>query len=343
MKILMVLSSDRFSGAENVVCQIISMFKNESEYEFVYCSPDGEIRKALEERSIAFAPISDITVKELKRVIKEQKPDVVHAHDMRASFVASGACGKIKLISHIHNNAFDSRGLTVKSVAYLKAGFKADHIFWVSESSYNGYYFHKWFKKKSEVLYNIIDVDALYEKMERDTEEYDYDVVYLGRLTYQKNPQRLIGILENAVKIKPDLKIAIIGKGDLEEETVNLVKEKGLSSNITFKGFMSNPLKALHSARVMVMSSRWEGTPMCALEAMALGVPIVSTPVDGLKDLIVNDETGYLFDDDMALVESIVKIVEDKALSDKLSQNALAKARKFNDINVYKEALKKQY
>ena len=82
---------------------------------------------------------------------------------------------------------------------------------------------------------------------------------------------------------------------------------------------------------------------MCALEAMALGVPIVSTPVDGLKDLIVNDETGYLFDDDMALVESIVKIVEDKALSDKLSQNALAKARKFNDINVYKEALKKQY
>lgn len=343
MKILMVLSSDKFSGAENVVCQIISMFRDESGYEFIYCSPDGEIKTALEERSITFAPMLDITVKELKRVIKEQKPDVVHAHDMRASFVASRACGKIRLISHIHNNAFDSRGLTLKSVAYLKAGFKANHIFWVSESSYKGYYFHKWFEKKSEVLYNIIDVDALYEKMERDTEKYDYDVVYLGRLTYEKNPQRLIQILGNAIKIKPDLKVAIIGKGALEKETVNLVNEKGLSPNITFKGFMSNPIKVLHDAKVMVMASRWEGTPMCALEAMALGVPIVSTPVDGLKDLVVNDETGYLSDDDTVLAESIVKIVENKDLSEKLSHNALTKARKFNDISLYRETLKKQY
>ncbi len=343
MKILHLLQSNRFSGAENVVCQIIGMFKDDTEHEFVYCSRDGQIREALDERGIAFAPMKDLTVSEVKRVIKEQKPDIIHAHDMRASFVAALACGKIKLVSHIHNNAFDSRGISVKSIAYLIAGIKASHIFWVSQSAFEGYAFHILFKKKSSVLYNIISIDALKKKMQMDTNSYDYDAVFLGRLSYPKNPQRLIGVFEKLALMKPDVKTAIIGTGELESEIKQLVREKKLEANVEFLGFNSNPYKILHDSKLMIMTSRWEGTPMCALEAMALGVPIVSTPTDGLKELVVNGETGYLCETDDELAEACYRLITDQICRKKMSAEMLSSAEANNAVESYKNNILLSY
>ncbi|MBE6601953.1 MAG: glycosyltransferase [Ruminococcaceae bacterium] len=342
-KVLHLLQSNRFSGAENVVCQIIGMMRDEPDVEMVYCSREGQIHEDLDARGIAFCPISELSVSEVKRVIREQKPDVIHAHDMRASFVASRACGKITLISHIHNNAFDSRGLNFKSIAYLYAAKKAKHIFWVSNSAFEGYFFHKRFQKKSTILYNIIDVTALYERMKEDSSKYAYDVVYVGRLTYPKHPQRMIQVMRLLVDRLPNVRIAVAGTGDMEEETKQLCKELKLDENVTFLGFMKNPLKLMHDSKAMVMTSRWEGTPMCALEAMALGVPIVSTPTDGLKDLVLDDENGYLSDSDEGLAEKLAKIVSDEILYGKLSENARQKAEKINAIEPYKKALLGQY
>lgn len=339
MKVLHLLQSNRFSGAENVVCQIIGMMKNEPDMEMVYCSRDGQIAEALDERNIPFAPIKELSVEEVKRVIKEQKPDIIHAHDMRASFYAALACGKIPLISHIHNNAFDSRGLSAKSIAYIYAAKKAKHIFWVSQSSFDGYAFHKFFRKKSTVLYNIIDIDALYEKMKLDENVYNYDVIYVGRLTPPKNPQRLMAVLQKVCINCPNVRIAIVGTGELEEETKKLCNELNLQNNVQFLGFRSNPLKMLHDSKVMVMTSRWEGTPMCALEAMALGVPIVSTPTDGLRDLVDIDKTGYLSDDDSELAEKIYSLVTDEILRERCSSMCIEKSKINNDGQKYKDKL----
>ena len=343
-KILHIANTNRFSGAENVICQIIGMFRDRyPEIEMVYVSRDGQIREALKERNIRFIPVESVSVKELKRVIKEERPDVVHAHDMKASVMAALVCRKIRLISHIHNNNFDSRGVSLKSLAYMIAGWKAHHIFWVSQSSFDGYCFHDCFKKKSSVLYNIIDVDALYEKMSLDEQEYNYDVCYVGRLTYQKDPLRLLSIIKKIMDMNPLLKVAIVGTGEMEDEVKRKWTEFDLKNNVNLLGFRPNPLKIIHSSKVMVMSSRWEGTPMCALESMALGTPIVSTPVDGMVDLIENDVTGYLSDNDDVLADRIVRIVSDDELRSRLSMNCIEDARRRNDISVYKEELKKAY
>lgn len=343
MKILHLLQSNKFSGAENVVCQIVSMFNGEKNVDMMYCSRDGQIREALMERGVKFSSINKLSVSEVKRVIKKYNPDIIHAHDMNASFVAALACGKIPLISHIHNNNFDSRKISLKAIAYMIAGIKARHIFWVSESSINGYYFHKALVKKSSILYNIIDVDALYNKMKLDKNSYNYDVLYLGRLTYQKNPQRLLRVLKLAIDKYPKLRVAIIGSGDLEQEVQDLCIKFRIEKNIHYLGFKSNPLKILYNSKVMIMTSRWEGTPMCALEAMALGVPIVSTPVDGLKDLVVNSENGFLFDDDTKLADGIVKIVSSDSLHKQFSKNQIEKSIVYNSIEKYKIEIKKAY
>lgn len=343
MKILHLLQSDRFSGAENVVCQIINMFKDEPNIEMVYCSPDGQIREALKERNIRFVPLKNFSVGEIKRVLKEEKPDIIHAHDMRASFYAARVCENISLISHIHNNAFNSRGISPKSIAYMYAAMKAKHIFWVSQSSFKGYAFHKLFHKKSEVLYNIIDIDALYEKMRLDTKKYNFDITYIGRLTYPKNPQRLMRVFRLVKEKMPTVKIAVVGTGDLEKEIKELAKEYGLVDNVDFLGFQSNPSKILYDSKVMVMTSRWEGTPMCALEALALGVPIVSTPTDGMRDLIELDENGFLSEDDNVLAKKIVELVSDTNKQLESSKKARDFSVRYNNIQTYKLAIMQSY
>ena len=281
MKILHLLCTDSFSGAENVACQIITSCSDQN-HEFVYCSLDGSIRNVLDTKGIKFQPINKMSIKELKRVIKIEKPDIIHAHDMRASFYASLVCGEIPLISHCHNNGFDSQRVSLKSILYFFAAKKAKHIFWVSNTTFSGYKFHKYFKTKSSILYNVINFDEVNKKALDDSNIYDYDVVYLGRITYQKDPIRLIHLFSLLKNIMPTIKIVVIGNGDMFKETNNLVNQLGLKNNVDFKGYMKNPYKILKDSKVMVMVSRWEGTPIAALEAMSLGLPIVSTPTDGM-------------------------------------------------------------
>ena len=338
MKVMHVLNSRIYSGAEKVVCQIIKSFRDD--VEMVYCSPDSDIvRQMLAEQDVTFLPMEKMSTAELKRVIEEQKPDLIHAHDMRASFFSALCCGKIPLVSHIHNNAYDARGLSPKTVAYLLAGFKAKHILWVSNSSFEGYAFHKFFEKKSSVLYNIIDTEAIFDKKAQDEKTFDYHMIYVGRLTFQKDPQRLMRLCARLKESKPDLKVAIVGTGELEAETKQLCEELKIQDNVHFLGFQTNPIKMVHDSKAMILTSRWEGTPMCALEAMALGTPVVSTPSDGMTDLLDDGVNGYLTDDDTVMAEKLLAIMKDPAHRNYLGENAKKKFAQINDAPKYKQAI----
>ena len=340
MKVMHVLNSRIYSGAEKVVCQIIKSFRDDAGMEMVYCSPESEIvRQMLSEQDVTYLPMETMSIKELSRVIAEQKPDLIHAHDMRASFFSALCCGKIPLVSHIHNNAYDARGLSPKTIAYLLAGFRARHILWVSNSSYEGYAFHKLFAKKSSVLYNIIDTEQIFEKKAKDETTYDYDMIYVGRLTFQKDPQRLMRLCARLKESKPDLKVAIVGTGELEAEVKALCEELNIQDNVQFLGFQSNPIKMIHDSKAMILTSRWEGTPMCALEAMALGTPVVSTPSDGMTDLLDDGVNGYLTDDDGQMAEKLLKIMNDPVHRIYLGENARKKFANINDAPKYKQAI----
>lgn len=342
MKVMHVLNSRIYSGAEKVVCQIIHAFQGE--VEMVYCSPESDIvRKMVEGQGVTYLPMKTMSVSELSRVIREQKPDLIHAHDMRAGFFSALCCGKIPLVSHIHNNAYDARGLSPKTVGYLLAGFRAKHIFWVSQSSFDGYAFHKLFAKKSSVLYNVIDTDEIDTKLSQDSNTYDYDLIYVGRLTYQKNPQRLLRLCARLKRDKPDLKVAIVGTGELEEELKALSQELNLEDTVHFLGFQPNPIKMVACSKAMILTSRWEGTPMCALEAMALGTPVVSTPSDGMKDLLTDGVSGYLTESDEQMAVDLLKIFTQPEHRKHLAENARKKFDSLNDGEAYKRAIRTAY
>ena len=231
----------------------------------------------------------------------------------------------------------------MKTLLYYLSSFKYKHIFWVSKSCYESYFYRKRLKFKSEVLCNVMDKDDIINKAKEHELNPIYDILYVGRIVYQKNPERLMSILKKILDVKPDCKIGVVGAGDMFDQTINYAKDLGIDNHIDFLGYQSNPLKYLYRSKVMIMTSRYEGLPMTVLEALALGIPIVSTPVDGLKEVIENGKEGFLSNDDNELVEKILLIINDSHLRSILSKNAKNKFANICDLKEYKKRIKHAY
>jgi glycosyltransferase involved in cell wall biosynthesis len=343
MKILHILNTTTFSGAENVVFQIFNIFRYASNIEMAYGSPDGQIRMVLYENNIRFFPMSRLCYTELKRIVEEYKPDIIHGHDIRAAFYISCLPNKVKLIHSIHGNDLQMRKLSLKAMLYLCSSIRASHVFWVSRSCLEQYRLNRFILKKSSVLGNVIDSNSVIEKCMKDSTEYDFNVVFVGRIAYPKNPQRLLKVFKLAIDLNKSIKIAIVGSGNLENTAKELAKEYKIEEYVHFLGFQSNPLKIIASSKVMVMTSDWEGTPMVALEAMILGIPIVSTPTDGLCDVIDDGITGYLSSENTVLAHRIAEIVSNPELFIQLSENQKKKSKIINNLDLYREQLEKAY
>lgn len=342
-KILHLLESNFFSGAENVVCQIIELFRNEN-VEMIYCSPSGQIQEALKERNITYQELKNLSITEIRRVVKLTNPDLIHAHDARMAVLASLAGFPGRVIAHIHGNHPNMRKLTAKSllVAFYSVFWKK--IIWVSDSSFEGYRFRNFVKKKSVVLPNIIRKKDVENRLSQAPVcEKEYDCIVLGRVNAIKDPFRAIKIFKEISLIKPDFRAVFVGDGDMLEECKSYVSKENLDKTIEFKGFVSNPIAILNKSKMLVMTSVYEGTPMCAVEAMALGKPILSTPTDGIVDLVDQDITGYYSDSNDFLAQKIISILSEPQTYDKMVRSTLSRFDTLMDEASYVKKLSNIY
>ena len=113
-------------------------------------------------------------------------------------------------------------------------------------------------------------------------------------------------------------------------------------ANVTFFGFLSNPYPILKKSKVLIMTSLYEGTPMCALEAQCFGKPIVATPVDGLLDIVENGYNGFLSNIDEELADNILLILNKKNYN-YYSKNSISRFKEINSIENYLKTIKDIY
>lgn len=340
MRVLHILASNKYSGAENVACQIIDMFKNE--IEMAYCSPNGAIAETLNNKNIQYFPISKLSAKEIKRVIKEYKPDIIHCHDLKA-IVTCANIKNIKKIAHIHTNHPKMSKMTMRSIIAKTFLKKYSHIYWVSDSCFNDFKYNNLFLEKSTILPNIISIKDTYKKINDLNESYNYDIVYCGRIVQAKNPLRILEIVDLLKNTNKNIKVAICGDGDMLEQFNQTIKEKGLEKYLDVFGFVSNPFDIIYHSKLMILTSYFEGTPMTALESLALGTPIVSTSIDGMKKLIQNGVNGYLYETNEEAVKIINDLITNDKHLDKLKKGSKLFAEKYNDITSYKKIIIKHY
>ncbi len=135
--------------------------------------------------------------------------------------------------------------------------------------------------------------DRLAARAKMGAEADDFLVGFIGRLAYQKNPQRFVSVVARAQKLTPQIKGIIIGDGELSE-TVKL--QASHHPNIfNFMGWQ-NALELLPGLDMFLMTSRYEAMPYTLLEATAYGLPIIATRVGGVEETIEQGKNGYIFE-----------------------------------------------
>lgn len=337
MRVLHVLSTNRMSGAENVAADICMMF--DGEIEMAYCSPRGSIENDLNDRKVKYLPIEKLTYFELKKVVKQYKPHVIHAHDVRASILAALFSKSSKIISHIHGNSYEMRKISLKSIIFSIFSIFFDKVLVVSESCYNDYIFKRAISSKYLYLRNIIYPKRIELLKEYDKNRYDVDFVYIGRIAYPKNPRRVAAVASMVLEKIPEIKFGVIGDGDLKHEMVDVFKSANLLDRVEFYGWLKYPYKALENSKCILMCSLYEGLPISVIEALALGVPVLSTPVDGLVSIIRNRHNGLLADNDQELVNFAIELMTNGKIYSNMSKNCKESFYEINNVSTYKQQL----
>ena len=122
------------------------------------------------------------------------------------------------------------------------------------------------------------------------------NIITVGRLMTQKNHKLLIEAFSKIAKEFPDENLVIYGEGELRDTLETQSKKLGLEGRVKLPGATTNVAEKLSSAKVFVLSSDYEGMPNALMEAMAVGVPVISTdcPCGGPAMLIEEDSQGIL-------------------------------------------------
>jgi len=333
MKVMHLLNTSSFSGAENVAIAIINATKDT--VDSCYVSFDGSIKEVLSKHNIRFIPVTKMSASEIRRVVKLFRPDLIHAHDFTTSVVAAISFVNVPIISHLHNNSPWIKTICPNSIMYLLASLRVKKIIGVSQSIFDEYIFGKLIKRKTKVISNPVDIHSIVQKsLSSDITTMNYDIVFLGRLSTQKNPLRFIRIIEQLQPNRVGLKAAMIGSGEMEAECICRLEAEGLTGKIDMLGFLDNPYPILSSAKMLVMPSVWEGFGLAAVEALALGVPVIASPVGGLVD-IVTEECGKLCQGDEDFITEISRMLDDVDYRKTKVENAYKRAVELDNSEKY--------
>ena len=163
------------------------------------------------------------------------------------------------------------------------------------------------------------------------------NIVSVGRLDSQKNQKLLIDAFYEVNKKYPDFNLIIYGEGILRNELEQQIKFLGLEKKVELPGNISNVLDKIRDASIFVLSSNYEGMPNALIEAMALGIPCISTdcPCGGPKSLIENNINGLLFPvgNKEELVKQIFFYIENTSEAETIGARAI-NIRKKLDMNL---------
>ena len=339
MKVLHVLNTNSYSGAENVAITIINHMSN---VESIYLSLNGPISEILKKNNIQHYAVDKLSIKSLKKAIRELKPDIIHAHDYTASILCALCFPKAKIISHIHNNSPWIKSYGIYSWAYLFSSFFYKKILTVSDSIEKEYVFGKFIKNKIECIGNPTDIELIHQKAIEYSIDKKYDLIFLGRLTAQKNPKLLLEVFNDLILKRPDISIAVVGAGDQFESFNESIHKNNLQDNIEMYGFMENPYPVLNASKIMILPSKWEGYGLVAVESLSLGIPVICSGAGGLKN-IVNSSCGNICKNKDEYVQEIIELLDNEQAYAPKSNKAKERAKVYGNIQGYISKIRNVY
>ncbi|HUH51122.1 MAG TPA: glycosyltransferase [Flavobacterium sp.] len=303
------------------------------------------------------SPISDLlSTLRIAHLVRKSNPDLVHAHSSKAGFVTRIASIFFKPTVLYTPNAYAFLGhkgikrsifLTIEKISrlftdILLASSKSEEIRSIKEVKIP--------KHKVRLFPNSIDIPE-FTRVDK-SRSANQTITTVGRLVYQKNPMMFLRVCKILKDRGVNAHFQIIGAGfedRLKEEIDSLMKEYDLFNNLTIFDWMNREelIRKLQETDVFVMTSNFESFGYVAAEAQSLKIPVVTTDVDGLNEIVADNETGFLIqvDDDNRMADKIIWLLEHKEKAKEMGQKGRERVTEQFNIrtniaileNIYKE------
>lgn len=275
--------------------------------------------------------------KELIKFIKTEKPDFLISSLWFANTISriASRLSSVKKVIIFEQNIYDS--IKTKKMFFIDwiLQFLTYKIIAVSEVVKKSTISHGILGEKISVLHNSVNLKRFENVTEESITKFkldnnlenDFVVTTIGRL----NPQKNIGLLIRSVAKVPDVKLLIVGDGELREGLEKLSRNLNISDRVLFLGSRNDIPVILASSDCFVLTSNFEGLGIVILEAMASSLPIITTSFDVIFELIEDNKSGLIVDyDEKEVSQAIKKLIEDTELRKNLGQEALKLSKKFS-------------
>jgi len=367
MKILLLINSLSGGGAERVVQTLTNYFNGLDDHEVVvviletlkdaYTLDDGTRKRILRTGPLCrgFGKILSIPLQayELARIIKEERPDSSVSFLVRANLVhvVSRWFGNKNPILISERTTSQSRYKSKGLKNYIMRGLirwlypKATRIIAISNGVKDSLLSFGVCPSRIKVIHNPQPLQVFHElAAESSSVQMEQDariLVTVGRLVDLKDHVTLINAFAK-VREDIDVRLYIIGDGPNRKKLERLGQTLGLADDIRFLGWQRNPFALLKQADAFVLSSRFEGFGNVIVEAMACGLPVISTDCpSGPHEILEGGETGVLVPvgDVDALAQAITAMLSNRQKLAEYAQKSKSRVKDFDVSRVASEYL----
>lgn len=340
-KVIIFVDSLMRGGAERVsvyladyfvkhglACQIVTQRKGEKEYAL----PEGVERTVLSGKGIPQKILA------LRKVLLHAQADVmlVMGTPFCGITIPAAMGTKTKVIVSERNDprhclAKKSTRIVAQTLIPLANGF----VFQTEDAKK---YYDKKLRGRGCVIFNPLLADNLPDRWQGERRK---EIVTMGRMVLQKNHKLLLDAFGKVAQEYPDHSLTIYGDGPLRQQLQDQIDSMGLRDRVSLPGNMPDVLSRIQSAALFVMSSDFEGMPNALIEAMAIGLPCISTdcPCGGPQELITSGENGVLVPvgDAAALAAAMKDMLADSGKAEAMAQQAMTVRQKLHVDGIGKQ------
>lgn len=203
-------------------------------------------------------------------------------------------------------------------------------------------FYPKFIQKKTSIIYNPVS-ETVFQLQDEPKENV---IISVGKLDGQKNQKLLINAFASIAEDFHDWKLVIYGEGPERNALESLVERLKIKDIISLPGRCETVIEEMNKAKVFAFSSDFEGMSNAILEAVCVGLPVVTTNVSGAKELVKEGEGGFVVPirNEKALANALHKVLSNKELRERMAQANKARAKDFKQdmiVNQWEELIKK--
>lgn len=333
MKIMFFIQGMKSGGAERVVSVLCNGLADKGHQVVLGLTETTEtVAYSLHEKLV----IKDVTskkgnvfrrrllgIKKMRRLIKEERPDVVISFITRTNIYAIIAAMGTRvpvIISERNDPARDPKSRFTKALRNIVYPLCDGCVF---QTGYAREYFGKRLATKSVVIPNPVSGEVV---VKGNNERREKRVVCACRLEPQKNVDMLIEAFCLAIKEDKEYRLEVYGTGSLKDSLTTKIKKLKLEDKVVLKGYAANVIEIMSQSEIFALSSDYEGMPNALIEAMCVGCACVATdsPAFGAREFIINGENGILVrvGDAKAMAEALKRMMSDNDFRRKCGSNA---------------------